>query len=121
MNIGVDLDATISMYPEFFSFFTKAMSEAGHKIYIVTDRGQGTEETVAKELEGYGITYDVLKITRNKDEYIIKEGIEVLFDDMDEYFQELPESVAVFKVRGHYNFDYEDKKWLYSEGTGRKV
>lgn len=111
IKIAVDLDGTISEYPEFFKLFTKAMSQAGCKIYIVTDRPPGTEEMVAEQLQGYGITYDVVKITSQKSEYILKEGITVLFDDMDEYFVDLPAEVAVFKIRQKYNFDFAQKKW----------
>ena len=35
-KIAVDLDGTISEYPEFFKLFTKAMSQAGCRIYILT-------------------------------------------------------------------------------------
>ena len=121
MKIAVDLDATISAYPEFFELFTKAMSEAGCRIYVITDRVPGTEKQVAQELRNYGITYDQIHITANKTEYIMQEGISVLFDDKDEYFLDLPESVAVFKVREHYNFDFTEKKWLYSDRTGRII
>jgi len=112
MKIAVDLDGTISEYPEFFKLFTKAMSQAGCKIYIVTDRPPGTEENVAEQLQGYGITYDVVKITGQKNQYILKEGIMVLFDDVDQYFADLPAEVAVFKIRQKYNFDFAEKRWL---------
>ena len=121
MKIGVDLDATISAYPAFFKFFTKVMRDAGCKIYIITDRMAGSEKQVVKELENYEISYDIIKITTDKERYILKEGITVLFDDKDEYFQDLPEEVAVFKVREHYNFDFRTGKWLYSEQTGRLI
>jgi hypothetical protein len=111
LKIGVDLDGTISEYPQFFKLFTKAMAEAGCKIYVITDRLPGTQRLVAAELAEYGITYDVLKVTSNKAGYILKEGIDVLFDDMDRYFWELPEEVAVFKVRQKYNFDFGRMMW----------
>jgi len=111
LKIGVDLDGTISEYPEFFNLFTRAMAEAGCKIYVITDRVPGTEADVASELEGYGITYHVIKITSDKASYILNEGITVLFDDVDDYFIELPEQVAVFKVRQKYNFDFGRKVW----------
>jgi len=38
-------------------------------------------------------------------------GYFVLFDDVDHYFVELPEKVAVFKVRQKYNFDFSQKRW----------
>lgn len=111
LKIGVDLDGTISEYPEFFKVFTKVMAEAGCKIYVITDRLPRTEEDIARELEAYGITYHVLKITADKGRYVTSEGISVLFDDRDVYFRELPEEVAVFKVRQKYNFDFERKEW----------
>jgi len=112
MKIAVDLDGTISEYPEFFKGFCKAMREAGCRIYVVTDRPEGMEEAVAEQLEGYGVTYDEIKITGEKSRYIVKEGIEVLFDDMDHYFADLPAEVAVFKIRQKYNFDFDEKRWL---------
>jgi hypothetical protein len=111
-KIAVDLDGTISEYPEFFKLFTKAMS---------TDRPPGTEEMVAEQLQSYGITHDVVKITSEKSEYILKEGITVLFDDMDQYFVDLPAEVAVFKIRQKYNFDFAHKKWINSDKTGSKI
>ena len=111
LRIGVDLDGTISEYPQFFKLFTKVMAEAGCRIYVITDRMQGTEQSVEDELAEYGITYDVLKVTSNKAAYILNEGIDVLFDDMDRYFLELPEEVAVFKVRQKYNFDFGRMRW----------
>jgi hypothetical protein len=110
-KIGVDLDGTISEYPGFFKWFTRAMARAGCKIYVITDRPPGTEAYVARELERYGITYDVIEITAKKARYISSEGIGVLFDDVDEYFLDAPEEVAVFKVRQKYNFDFRRKKW----------
>lgn len=121
MKIGVDLDATITAYPEFFSVFTKAMAQAGHEIHIITNRPTGTEEFVAAELAEHHITYHSVKITRDKANYVMAEGISVLFDDMDEYFVDLPETVAVFKVRQHYNFDFNEKKWQCSPKTTRFV
>jgi hypothetical protein len=111
LKIGVDLDGTISEYPEFFRVFTMAMAEAGCRIYVITDRPLGTEREVRKELDEYGITYDVIKITSDKAGFILDEGIGVLFDDMDRYFRELPADVAVFKIRQKYNFDFDRMVW----------
>ena len=121
MKIAVDIDGTITAYPEFFGLFTKAMTKAGCEIHILTDRERETENGIAEELEHYGIRYHKIKITGNKAEYIIDERIEVLFEDTDEYFLSLPEEVAVFKVREEDNFDFAEKKWRYSDETGREV
>ncbi|MHC4644822.1 MAG: hypothetical protein ACYTBJ_04925, partial [Planctomycetota bacterium] len=104
-------DGTISEYPDFFRLFTKAMAEAGCKIYIITDRPPGTEPDVAAELHHYAITYHAIKIASNKAGFIEDEGIQVLFDDMDRYFRHLPEDVAVFKIRQKYNFDFQHSMW----------
>jgi hypothetical protein len=111
LKIGVDLDGTISEYPQFFRLFTKAMADAGCKIYVITDRMPGTEREVCRQLDGYGITYHTIKITSDKAGFILDEGINVLFDDMDRYFRELPEEVAVFKVRQGYNFNFARMVW----------
>jgi len=111
MKIALDMDGTISEYPEFFKIFSGAMAKAGCKIYIITDRPEGTEDNVRRPLADYGVKYDVIKITRDKCEYILEEGINVLFDDVDQYFKDLPQEVAVFKVRQKYNFDFEQHKW----------
>ncbi|MBW8016181.1 MAG: hypothetical protein FVQ82_08340 [Planctomycetes bacterium] len=121
MKIAVDLDATITAYPGVFEVLTAAMAKAGCRVYVVTDRIPGSEEQVIRMLEELRISYHDLKITRDKKQFILEEGIDVLFDDTDEYFVELPEHVAVFKVREHYNFDFKQSKWLYTEKTGRKV
>lgn len=119
MKIAIDLDGTITAYPQVFELFTMSWRSFGHKIYIVTDRQEGTEDQVQIILEECRISYDIIKITGNKADYIIREGIEVLFEDTDEYFLDLPESVCVFKIRELYNFDFSAKKWVVSEKTAR--
>ncbi len=114
LKIGVDLDGTISEYPGFFRLFTRVMAQAGCKIYIITDRRPGTEAEIGAELERHDITYHVIKITSAKARYILDEGVSVLFDDVDDYFLELPEKVAVFKIRQRYNFDFSRKRWRNS-------
>ena len=89
------------------------------EIHIITNREQTPENKVAirKELDELGIFYHHLVVTGNKAEYVLKEGITVLFDDTDEYFLSLPESVKVFKMREPWNFDFENHKWIYSGKT----
>ena len=121
MKIAIDLDATITAYPAVFACFTRAFRQAGHEIHIVTDRQPGTEQAVEQMLAELNIVWDALRITGDKVSYILEQGIDVLYDDTDVYFRDLPESVAVFKVREHYNFDFDRRKWLYTDETGRKV
>ena len=111
LNIAIDLDGTISEYPEFFRIFIDAVRAAGCRVHVVTDRPPGTEDEVAAELKAYGLNCDAIKITGDKAHYILSEHITVLFDDVDTYFLDLPENVAVFKIRQKYNFDFQNKRW----------
>jgi hypothetical protein len=112
LRIAIDLDGTISEYPDFFRILIDAVRAAGCRVYIVTDRPPGTESEVASQLAEYGIGYDTIKITGEKSSYILREGIDVLFDDVDGYFVGLPPQVAVFKIRQKYNFDFTKRQWL---------
>lgn len=120
MKIAIDLDETITSYPEFFRAMTAAMAPA-HEIHIVTNRPQGTEAEAAALLDQLGITYHVLKITADKHNYVLRTGIDVVFDDVDRYFQRLPDTVAVFKVREAGNFNFRTARWLYDAYTGESV
>ena len=122
LRIGIDLDNTITATNEskkFFTLFTSLMSQAAI-IYIITNRDTSaiSREKTIQELDELIIIYDELVITDKKEEFILKKGITVYFDDTDEYFQNIPESVVVFKIRESGNFDFKNHKWLYSDKTG---
>jgi hypothetical protein len=122
LKVGLDMDDTITYCPEFFSLMTNALKDVV-EIHIITNREQTLESEAGtrKELEELNIYYTHLVITENKAEYILKEDITVYFDDTDEYFLTLPESVKVFKMRETWNFDFEKGLWIYSDKTGRNI
>jgi hypothetical protein len=122
LKIGIDLDDTITYCTSFFSIMTNAMKDMV-EIHIITNREQTPESEagIRKELDELGICYHHLAVTDNKAEYILKEGIAVFFDDTDEYFLSLPESVTVFKTREPWNFDFENHLWLYNNKTGQCI
>ena len=125
MKIGIDIDNTITASEEslkFFQILTASFTHAPVEIYIITNRDPGTEKEVEQELQDLGICWDHLKITADKADYIIQEGITVYYDDTDEYFLSLPKSVCVFKIREEGNFDFNgNNKWLYGNKTGINV
>lgn len=126
MKIGIDLDNTITANEKSFTFFsllTNLFSQNGNNIYIITHREDTLESLIQIEeiLENNNIYYDEIIITGEKKEVILRKKIEVYFDDTDEYFLELPESVLVFKIREDGNFSFTDKKWLYGKKTGKKI
>lgn len=123
MKIGIDLDSTInenSTTVAFFSLLTNAFKDKW-EIFIITNRDPYTNEATAGELSDFGIYYDHLIVTAKKADFIIDNGISVYFDDTDETFITLPESVVVFKPREAGNFDFSKHKWVYGNKTGINI
>ena len=119
LKIGIDLDDCITCRPDFFVLLTHALYDKA-KIHIITNHEQTpeSEQATIQQLEELNIKYHYLKLTGDKADYILEKGITIYFDDTDEYFLELPESVTVFKIREPWNFDFEQHKWLYKSTTG---
>jgi hypothetical protein len=125
LKIGIDIDNTIDASKtsvNFFSLFTNAIRHVA-QIYIITNRdpGEDSRADTMSELDMFGIYYDELIITAEKSQHILQLGVDVYFDDTDEYFLDLPESVAVFKIREFGNFDFKEHKWLYGDKTGINI
>lgn len=119
MKIAIDLDNTITASKssvEFFRILTAALISE-HQIIIISNREESDRGTTEEELDVLGIRYNKVVLTHNKAEYILKNGVEILFEDTDEYFLELPESVTVFKIREDGNFNYNTHKWFGSSKT----
>ena len=60
INIGLDMDNTITEQPEFFSFLSKCVKEYGGKVHVISSRTDDEEvlEATRKDLEELGILYD---------------------------------------------------------------
>ena len=61
-----------------------------------------------------GIRYNKLVLTADKVSYILKNNIQFLFEDTDEYFLMLPKTTTVFKIREDRNLNFETHKWTNS-------
>jgi len=123
MKIAIDLDNTITANRESIKFFAALTNLliAEHRIYIITNREPNTEQDIAEELDCLGIEYTEIVITANKAEFILKEGITIYFEDTEEYFLTLPDSVLVFKIREDGNFSFAEKKWLANKTTTKMI
>jgi len=123
MKIAIDLDNTITASRnsiEFFSILTNLLI-AEHRIYILTNREPNTEQEIADELDYLGIDYSQIVITAQKAQYIKDNKISIYFENEDEYFLELDETVTIFKIREEGNFDFAEKKWLGSKKTTKMI
>jgi hydroxymethylpyrimidine pyrophosphatase-like HAD family hydrolase len=54
INIGIDIDGTLSKYPDFFVELGNVWRRAGHKVFIITGLGHG--EAIGK-LKEYGADF----------------------------------------------------------------
>ena len=125
LKIAIDIDGTIDATTrsiEFFDLLTHCLEEKA-KIYILTNRDPGIHSTneTKQELARLGIRFDYLIIKEDKASFILNEGIDIFFENQDEYFKELPDTVMVFKAREVMNFDFLAKKWSYSNKTGINI
>lgn len=119
MKIGIDLDNTITASKdsvEFFRVITHLLIPE-HDIVILTNRDESDRENTEQELDVLGIRYNKMVLTADKAEYILKNGIQFLFEDTDEYLLTLPKAVTVFKIREDGNFDFKTHKWIGSNKT----
>lgn len=115
MNVGFDLDDTITRCPEFFAVISRALVNAGHHVYIVTYRED--REFAEEDLAEHRICYTELllpdrqdltqddsadwkvRVGRWKARVCLEKQIELLFDDMPEVINALgPQTVPFMTV-----------------------
>ena len=124
IKIAIDLDGTINgsaLSLKFFSMLTNLLI-TDHQIVILTNREPGTEDQIREELNKLGISFSSIIITADKADYILQNGIEVFFENEDEQFLSLPDTVLVCKVREDGNFDFgKEGRWIGSKKTTRMI
>lgn len=116
MKVGIDLDNCITAdknSKEFFRILCHLLHPE-YEIHIITNRDKSNRDNTIKELEELNIQYSHLALTSQKDKYVEHQGINILFEDTDESFLEIPESTTVFKIREEGNFSFAEKKWITS-------
>ena len=123
MKIAIYLDNTITASRdsiEFFRIITHLLIPE-NDIIIISNRDESDWENTEQELDVLEIRYNKLVLTANKAGYVLKNGINILFEDTDEYFLEIPESVTVFKIREEGNFSFSAGKWIGSSKTVKMI
>jgi uncharacterized HAD superfamily protein len=101
MKFAFDVDGVITDVPEFFKVVIEALKNAGHEIHIITDFGEHFRKQREKELEEYGIQYDHLEITSDKEGYCFSQNIDFMVDDNMQYYFPDSESVplSILKIK----------------------
>lgn len=104
MIVGFDIDGTITMHTQFFSFLTHALVEGGHEVVIITTRDErGPTE---QDLDEWSIAYTELVVADyadnpNLDEWKAKicsdKGIEIYFEDDADVLNLLDERIVKLK------------------------
>lgn len=119
MKIGIDIDNTITSTKdsvEFFRILTRLLI-AEHDIIIISNRDETDRENTEEYLDVLGIRYNKLIFTANKASYVLKNSVQYLFENSDEYFLTLPTEITVFKIREEGNFNFTSHKWIASRQT----
>jgi hypothetical protein len=116
-KICIPVDDVIDNNPPFFSFLTNILFEQT-EIHIIASSLAGKIEDITNELIQNKIKYHFLSIEDDRRGYILNKGINIVFETEDNYIKDIPEQVAVFKLRDGENFSFESFKWLYSDSTG---
>ncbi len=116
-TLGIDIDGCIDECPIFFLTLTRCWPG---EVIVVSYRNDRAK--AAEILSRYGIRYSELVLVNSleaKAQVIVERGILVFFDDQPESLKDIPETVNVMLVRNGGNFDFEDRRWLFSHETGR--
>ena len=118
-TLGLDLDGVITEAPEFFSTWTHAWPG---KVIVITYRRD--RKKAIEDLNSRNIRYDqVILVDRfdAKAEVIAEHGVTFYVDDQPEMLKYIPASVQCMLFRNEGNYDFEDRKWMFSGETGKQV
>ncbi len=107
LSVVCDVDETITAWPRFFSWLTRALVRDGHHVTILTVRRDRAE--TAQLLERYGIVFDALETPPSSTGDALAWKIararalasDVLFDDSVEVVNALPSRTCAMLVRDH--------------------
>ena len=115
-SIGIDIDGCVDEAPIFFQILTNRWPG---KIFVITCRDN--REKAVQDLQKYKIQYTDLVLVNSleaKAKIIQENGIYVFFDDQPEALKEIVPGCNVMLVRNEGNFNFEVKKWVFSDKTG---
>ena len=118
-TLAIDLDGCVDESPSFFNILTHVWPGDVIVITFRTDRVKAIAD-----LEKYGIRYTDIVLAPSfeaKAEIIDERGVSFYIDDQPEMLKNIGPSVAVMLFRNEGNFDFDDRKWMLSDETGKLI
>ena len=118
-TLGIDLDGCVDEAPGFFHILSSVWPG---DVIVVTYRSD--REKAIADLEKYRIRFtDVVLVSSfdQKAEVIAERQISYYIDDQPEMLKNISAKTAVMLFRNEGNFDFEDRKWMLSDQTGKMV
>jgi hypothetical protein len=118
-SLGLDIDGVLDEANLFFRTLSHVWPG---QVFIISYRNN--REKAVQDLEKLGIRYDELILVSSfeqKAEVIVEKGILIFFDDQPECLKHVSEDRHVMLVRNGGNFDFDDKRWMLSDQTGKLV
>ncbi len=118
-SLGIDIDGCVDEAPIFFQILTRVWLG---KVFVVLFRNDRAKAEA--DLKKRDIRFDELILVDSleaKAKVIAREGILVFFDDQPECLKHMDSMWNVMLVRNGGNFDFKDKRWVFSEMTGKLV
>ena len=118
-TLGIDLDGCVDESPAFFNILSHVWPG---DVIVVTYRSD--RDKAVADLETNGIRFTDVVLVNSFDakaDVIAERGISFYIDDQPEMLKNIPTSVAVMLFRNEGNFDFDERKWMFSSQTGRMV
>lgn len=118
-TLGIDLDGCVDELPVFFNILSHVWPG---DVVVITFRND--REKAVADLEKHGIRFTEIVLVNNfeaKAGVIVEKGISFYIDDQPEMLKNVPPNVGVLLFRNEGNFDFEDRRWTFSEETGKLV
>lgn len=118
-TLGLDIDGVVDEAPIFFRTLSHCWPGEVYIVSFRSDRAKAIEFLKSKN-----IRYDKLFLVsslEDKARVIVEEGIMIFFDDQPECLKDMPSNRNIMLVRNEGNFDFDEKKWLMSDITGKII
>jgi len=118
-TLGIDLDGCVDESPTFFNILSHVWPG---DVIVVTFR-RDRDKAVA-DLQKHGIRFTDVVLVNSFDakaDVIAERGISFYIDDQPEMLKNIPANVAVMLFRNEGNFDFDERKWMFSNQTGKMI